>query len=153
MRSDTLERKWDPKDVENLRVLAASGMSAEDMANKLGISKNAIIGKCYRAGIQIRVKPQAERRVRQSKKPVKDAAKKKVFSYRPLPDAPKNKPLPEDTVIRKTTVPFPPEFGCCVFVIGDPKALRCCGLKSHKGYVYCRQHCQAVYQPERPRHV
>jgi GcrA cell cycle regulator len=46
-------RDWPAERIEKLRGLAAAGLSAREMGNKMGMSRNSVLGKCYRLGIVI----------------------------------------------------------------------------------------------------
>jgi GcrA cell cycle regulator len=44
---------WNDEKHEQVRVLAAESRSASEIGNILGCSRNAIIGKCHRLGVQL----------------------------------------------------------------------------------------------------
>lgn len=44
---------WSDDDLKQLRKLAADGLTADCIGSELGRSKNAVIGKCHRIGIQL----------------------------------------------------------------------------------------------------
>lgn len=46
-------RAWTPDDQDELVRLARAGMSASQIAAALGVTKNAVIGRCHRTGVSL----------------------------------------------------------------------------------------------------
>lgn len=64
------DMEWGPEQLAKLVRLAEEGLSAGEIANKIGCSRNAVIGKCRRKKIVLKGKPgfQPGKNPRQSKK-------------------------------------------------------------------------------------
>lgn len=62
---------WPPQLIERLRKLAAEGRRASDIAALLGhgLTKNAVIGKCWREGIRLGYGPDGQRVTQPGPKP------------------------------------------------------------------------------------
>jgi GcrA cell cycle regulator len=57
-------RDWPAERIEKLRGLAAAGLSARQMADKMGMTRNSVLGKCFRLDIPIQRQPKKVRKVR-----------------------------------------------------------------------------------------
>lgn len=57
---------WTEEEITQLRKLAREGLSGAQIAERFGITRNAILGKCHRLGIKLQGKrpgrPKAARR-------------------------------------------------------------------------------------------
>lgn len=62
-------RDWPLDRLERLATLAADGLSARQMADKMHMSRNAILGMCYRRGIAITRQAEGRKRRRVRSKP------------------------------------------------------------------------------------
>ena len=95
---------WTDERIERLKELWTKGMTASQIADELGgVSRNAVIGKAHRLGLQSRpspVKPTSEkakarrRRRRRSRRPAAEAPPRRQPRAAPRP--PPRPPLPPD---------------------------------------------------------
>ncbi len=61
MSAGPTKSDWPPDRIERLRSLAAAGLGPRQIADKLGLSRNSILGKCYRLGIALTRQGKAKR--------------------------------------------------------------------------------------------
>ncbi len=150
---------WTEERVDTLKKLWTEGLSASQIAKKLGgVTRNAVIGKVHRLGLSGRATP--------SRPP-----RRAVAGNRPRPAVRPTK-APSAPITRRTGVapirpPVAPalqpngEFASvltlsdhiCRWPIGDPgdPNFQFCGRKAKAGSPYCEAHAQAAYQPTRKR--
>ncbi|MBB4657906.1 GcrA family cell cycle regulator [Parvularcula dongshanensis] len=131
---------WTEERVEVLKTLWSEGLSASQIAGRLGgVTRNAVIGKVHRLGLSGRAAPAA-----------------------PKPMAPKE-PAPEPKV--RTVSMDPATFGegrmtvstigtnQCKWPIGDPASeeFHFCGQGAASGKPYCAYHSSLAFQPNSAR--
>ena len=149
---------WTEDRVEILSKLWAEGLSASQIATKLGgVTRNAVIGKVHRLGLSGRVKPKRKAKTttpRASTAPTrKRAPVKRRAVARPAPTPPpvplEAKPLPSGEYATILTI----TETLCKWPLGDPTSpdFRFCGRGTDKGEPYCKSHAQLAYQPSRRR--
>ena len=111
-----MSKAWDSNVLKKLKALVGKGLSTAEIGKKLGLSKNAVVGKLHRMGwnagaTDSDAKPKAE--VKKSKaapkkvekKPVAvKAVKKPAPAPKPVKVAPKEKPAPAPKPAPKKTV-------------------------------------------------
>lgn len=143
---------WTDERIELLRKSWESGMTASQIAEVLGegISRNAVIGKAHRLGLQARPSP-----VRGSEERVELASP--VASEAPVAAAallPARKPARPATPAKaaKTSLLDLSEK-VCKWPIGHPgeNDFHFCGKASSPGFPYCPEHCAIAYQAQLPR--
>jgi GcrA cell cycle regulator len=97
---------WTDERIERLKSLWTKGMTASHIADELGgVSRNAVIGKAHRLGLQSRPspvkpnepEPQPKARAREKPQPAPAEAKSPVAEAPPRPAAPKPAPKPAPT--------------------------------------------------------
>ena len=150
---------WTADRVEILSKLWAEGLSASQIAAKLGgVSRNAVIGKVHRLGLSGRAKPKRKAKPTtgtaktttstRKRQPVKRRAVLRQ-PPKPLPVPLKAKPLPSGEYATILTI----NEHLCKWPIGDPAKsdFRFCGRGTDKGEPYCKSHAQLAYQPSRRR--
>ena len=120
---------WTEERLEALKELWAQGLSITQIGLKLGLSRNAVVGKVHRMGLPKRQSPI----VRSNK-----------------PKAPRA-PIP-----RRRTVPLTLEQwdrNRCSWPIGDPKSadFSFCGEAAEPGRPYCAAHCKLAYTSPREK--
>lgn len=127
---------WTDDRIETLKSLWAEGLSASQIAARLGgVTRNAVIGKAHRLGLKSRPSPvKAE-----APKPAKRAA--------PKPPQPK-----VETDERRVTLLDLTER-MCKWPIGHPgdPDFHFCGKPSEAGLPYCAPHCLEAFQTQLPR--
>ena len=125
---------WTEKRIETLKKLWLEGLSASQIAAKLGegVTRNAVIGKAHRLGLASRPSPVK----------TESAAKPKPKPARP---APVEKPA-RVTLLNLTE-------RMCKWPIGHPgdAEFHFCGRKSLPGQPYCAHHAAMAYQTPAPR--
>ena len=115
---------WTDERVELLKKLWAEGLSASQIAGRLGgVTRNAVIGKAHRLGLKGRPSPIK----RQANKPVEVKKETRVFTLTDLSAA------------------------TCRWPIGDPQEaeFHFCGKSAAPGIPYCADHSQLAYQPKK----
>jgi len=160
---------WTEDRVETLKKLWAEGLSASQIATRLGgVTRNAVIGKVHRLGLSGRVTPSRASRPRVNK-PRQPSHPGRINAYRSAgATALKTEtiaeksvlPEPEPSPIREVEIP-PGERATiltlsektCRWPIGDPSAeeFHFCGRKPSVNMPYCEHHCQIAYQPIQER--
>ncbi len=148
---------WTDDRVEILSKLWAEGLSASQIATKLGgVTRNAVIGKVHRLGLSGRVKPKRKTKAPAARTTVtarKRPQVKRRTTARPAPTPPpiplKAKPLPNGEFATILTI----TEHLCKWPLGDPTSsdFRFCGRGTDKGEPYCKSHAQLAYQPSRRR--
>ncbi len=96
---------WTDERIENLRKMWEKGMTASQIAEELGgVSRNAVIGKAHRLGLQSRPSP-VKANDGEGGRP---AARKAVPAQRPKAAAPKPAPVSApQTVATRASAPIP----------------------------------------------
>ena len=139
---------WTEDRVEVLKTLWNEGLSASQIANRLGgVTRNAVIGKVHRLGLSGRAAP----------------AKPKAVE--PKPTA-RPAPAPEPVPVRQPEVAMDPAtwgearptvttIGAneCKWPIGDPASadFHFCGQGAAGGKPYCAYHSNLAFQPNSAR--
>ena len=165
---------WTDERVETLKTLWAEGLSASQIAARLGgVSRNAVIGKVHRLGLEGRAKPNQPKKAEPTPEPeavVQPAPEPARAEPTPEPSrpavAPANDPgTPppqaeeggeEDDVV----VPIPRRLKLteltertCKWPIGDPmhEDFHFCGNDAEEGRPYCEYHSGLAFQPASER--
>jgi hypothetical protein len=131
---------WPESRKQQLRELALQELTAKEIAEQIGKSRNAVLGMCDRLGIKlhgsrIEKKPKPERKPRTIKKL---NWRTMAFST-PLP-------CPKDG---RTTL-LEAKEGQCRFILGEPHYGIICADRSVSGKSYCHSHsliCFGVRSP------
>lgn len=137
---------WTPARVEILTQMWGEGATAAVIATKIGISRNAVIGKASRIGLAGRPNP-----IKQS-----DGTPKPVKPRKPKdPERQKAGLKGCMTIAANRATPranrFAIRFGkvsACRWPEGDPKHadFHFCEAKTEPGRPYCQAHCERAYQ-------
>ncbi len=153
--------EWTDVAVRRLRSLWDEGHSTAEIGRRLGVSKNAVVGKAHRLDLPDRPSP-----IRKGSAPRPRAAPRPRPSLPPLPSL-KSAPLPVVTAYPQAPVPgrilaalMPasvPSLGTrvmpCCWPIGQPgkPGFRFCEADSVPGRPYCDEHCRDAYVNMRRR--
>jgi GcrA cell cycle regulator len=169
--------EWSADVIERLRALWSEGHSTAEIGRRLGVSKNAVVGKAHRLDLPARPSPirrdgsgasprvRAPRRVAgptlpplvsahgghpaQAARPAMTAA-----AARPVPTAPAMRPMAAAPAPRLQVAPrpFARTVACC-WPIGEPstKSFRFCDGDALLGKPYCQEHAQLAYVKVRDR--
>lgn len=141
---------WTDERVESLKKLWQDGLSASQIANRLGgVSRNAVIGKVHRLGLSGRATPSTPRRVG-GDSPAKPAprAPRPVTKFQgdgsgQVLTLPKVKPLPAlrtvDLVCEPVSFADREAHQCAYILDGDGPPM-CCGLRVAGRGPYCAEH-------------
>ena len=159
---------WTDDRVELLKRLWAEGLSASQIAARLGqgVTRNAVIGKVHRLGLsgrvtKTRVTTPRPRKTREPSHPggatFATANGQAVLKAR---SEPKPAPIPEPQPIRLVDRPQGERVSIlmltdktCRWPIGDPGSAEFCfcGHLPKAGAPYCEYHARIAYQPAQDR--
>lgn len=155
---------WTAEAIERLKALWAEGHSTAEIGRRMGISKNAVVGKAHRLNLPARPSPirrDAAPRpapVPRAPRPMSVARAAPPPMLRPAPAAP-----PAPVVVAAAPAPavlraFPaarPRIGSrsCCWPIGEPgtSGFRFCGGEPMAGKPYCTEHAALAYVKPRDR--
>lgn len=137
---------WTEETIARLRQLWAEGHSTAEIGRRMGISKNAVVGKAHR--LQLEARPSPIRR--------DGAAVRRPPTPRPLAppaaegprERPASPPLRAVPAPRSTVRTMP-----CCWPIGEPGTpeFRFCDEPAMAGKPYCGAHAQLAYVKVRDR--
>src|ERR687889_672358 len=142
---------WTEEGIDRLKSMWAEGATASQIADELGgVSRNAVIGKAHRLGLEQRpspVKPGEEKEAKKTAAPAPAASAPRPAPPRRLVPA---KPSPD--VADKTSL-LDLNDRICKWPIGHPGEpdFHFCGEPANPGFPYCVQHCGVAYQAQLPR--
>lgn len=115
---------WNDERIEELKALWAEGLTTGEIGKRLGVSKNAVVGKAHRLGLQGRPSPiKRDRQPRQATAAAKKGVDAKVRSVVDL------------------------SVHTCRWPIGDPRepGFHFCGEPSIPNKPYCAKHAAVAY--------
>ena len=153
---------WTTEAIDQLRAFWAEGHSTAEIGRRMGISKNAVVGKAHRLNLPARPSPirrEAERAeasprpVPQPRRPVAAPAPaplREPAPVRRLDVAPPAAPPPPAMVVR----PFPRAAArSCCWPLGEPGTpdFRFCTVSATPGKPYCAEHASVAYVRVRER--
>ena len=148
---------WTDERVEIAKQLRREGWSCSRIGARLGVSRNAVIGKLHREGFAGTMKPlkrssktHASRNSRAKIKPWGSFERKsaKVFQAEPFVPGPELV-VPMDE--RKGILDL--QENDCRWPINDPQAVdfHFCNKQKVPGLPYCEHHCRRAFQPPQAR--
>ncbi len=152
---------WSAEAIERLRALWTEGLSTAEIGRRLGISKNAVVGKAHRLSLAAR--PSPIRRSADSDGLKRAAAVRRTVgpTLAPIePPAPAPAPAPRPAapppappVLRSVARPSGGRSVSCCWPIGEPgtKSFRFCDVGSLPNKPYCAQHAALAYVRVRDR--
>ncbi|WP_306251704.1 GcrA family cell cycle regulator [Parvularcula sp. IMCC14364] len=150
---------WTDERVELLKKLWAEGLSASQIAGKMGgVTRNAVIGKVHRLGLSGRAAPAKPQLTRKTERPHKPTPR--VFSsdddmgidLKPIMSEPEFlEPLVLSTGDNATMNTL--NKNMCKWPIGDPSSddFHFCGQSTGSGKSYCAYHAHMAFQPAQKR--
>jgi len=144
---------WNTERIEAVKALWIGGLSAAEIANKVGgVTRNAVLGKLHRLGLTRRENPQrgggptvtrryASFRAQSTRHGVRKAEKLKPISFSDP------QPIIEDVSETPARRLLDLELYECRWPIGDPRTpeFGFCGCKAAKPYGYCERHQAKAY--------
>jgi GcrA cell cycle regulator len=160
---------WTAEAIERLRALWAEGHSTAEIGRRMGISKNAVVGKAHRLSLPAR--PSPIRRDAPGAAPVMARSVSRASATTPrVTLTAENEPVPapaarpvQAAAPRPTVMAAPPSvvrafprFGSarsCCWPIGEPGTpdFRFCLAEATSGKPYCTQHAAVAYVKARDR--
>lgn len=146
---------WNDDRVELLKKLWSEGLSASQIASKMGgVTRNAVIGKVHRLGLSGRAAPATPQRGRSFHDEVEIVEPIVRENPRLKPIAPEPEllaPLVLDTGDLATVATL--NRNMCKWPIGDPARddFHFCGQGTPAGKSYCAYHAQLAFQPMQRR--
>ena len=154
---------WNEETIARLRALWAEGHSTAEIGRRLGVTKNAVVGKAHR--LMLPPRPSPIRRLGEGHVPRRSQPKRSVGpTLPPLPvpgagAAPR--PVPQPSMAARPVpvlraVPMPRasvRVSACCWPIGDPgtPSFRFCDDGAMAGKPYCQQHAALAYAKVRDR--
>jgi len=158
-----MSKSWDNGILRRLKTLLGRGLSTSEIGKKLGLSKNAVVGKIHRLGWSVQVNDADTRAKRGAKKA---AAKKETKCATKATKTPAKKKISVTAKPKKVTVRSAKESAVhqrmvqhalemanlkpdqCRWPIGDPdsEGFHFCGAPVFVGKPYCYEHCKQAYQ-------
>ena len=164
---------WTDKMVEDLRIMWKQGLTTGEIAKRLEVSKNSVVGKVHRLQLDARPSPikrkddtpsEAEKTVEKDNPKTVEEEKPVEVKKTPLPEPKKNEPAkiepakPEAKITcSKISAPEKTYNGnakltdldnhTCRWPLGDPKDenFHFCGRKVRTGQTYCEEHAALAY--------
>jgi|LakMenEpi03Aug12_release.lakeMendotaPanAssembly.Ray.scaffolds.fasta_scaffold295756_5 GcrA cell cycle regulator len=145
---------WTPAKIALLERYWAEGRTAQRIGDKLGATRNAVIGKAHRLKLTPRGEP-ARAPVKQKiqkVKAVRPAAEPKLKGSRKTTT--RSKPVPPRPIVHETvpmgdvcTATMALKANDCRWPLGDPYTDRFmyCDKKKTEKYPYCEEHCRMAY--------
>jgi GcrA cell cycle regulator len=151
---------WTDERIAQLKAGWEGGMTASQIAEQLGegVTRNAVIGKAHRLGLEARPSPvkAGEEGTEASPAPVvasvaapKPAAPAAAAPLMARPIA--KKPVRTGKAARTTLLDLNEKI--CKWPLGHPgdADFHFCGKASQAGFPYCTDHCLVAYQAQLPR--
>ncbi len=158
--------EWTDETIGKLRCLWAEGLSTAEIGRRMGVSKNAVVGKAHRLNLASRPSPirrdGAGGRRRQPRRTQGPTLPALTASAAPMPaEAPRLSPRLDAHLVERSppvlrAVPAARPGGrvtpCC-WPIGEPgtRSFRFCDDASVGGKPYCEEHAARAYVKARDR--
>jgi len=143
---------WTDENVELLKKLWADGLSASQIARKIGeVTRNAVIGKVHRLGLACR-KTTSRQPVPRRTSPRRDRSGRVELRLPPSRFVRAASPLPPSPPPSVAALMLPLRQlrdDQCHWPIGDPRApgFGFCGRRKSTGIPYCEHHAAIAYNP------
>lgn len=133
--------EWTPDRIKVLIALWEEGLPTSEIGRRLGVTKNAVVGKVHRLGLKKRQSP-----IRQSATPSTQPKKpKKAAAVAATPSAPVSSPvkMPTGEVVRLEEL----TAAMCCWPEGEPGTpeFHFCGKSAVQDKPYCEEHCARAY--------
>ena len=162
---------WDSSTLKKLKTLVSRGLSTAEIGKKIGVSKNAVVGKLNRLGWNSKAggvtsdepvkkakdKEISKKKLTQKKASVKEKSKLKKTES---PVLPKIKPIKRtkevsasQRIIKTALEMASLKNDQCRWPIGDTDSddFHFCGKKVFPGKPYCYEHCKCAYKLNAPK--
>lgn len=131
---------WTDQQVDELKRLWDEGLTTGEIGKALGVSKNAVVGKAHRLGLNSRPSP-----IRRNEEEKKKASETKVKQEEKEPA--KKSAKKADKAKDKLFTVNDLTMTSCRWPIGDPKDedFHFCGKEAIPGKPYCMEHAGVAY--------
>jgi GcrA cell cycle regulator len=162
--------EWNDETIVRLRTLWAEGLSTAEIGRRIAVSKNAVVGKAHRLGLEPR--PSPIRREGSGGPLLRQSAPRRIVGPT-LPPLPVSAPaedrggaaspaakLAQPSPVRaappapvRVAPPRTSRLVACCWPIGEPgtKSFRFCDDDALPGKPYCAEHAQLAYVKVRDR--
>lgn len=140
--------EWTSNAIDQLRALWAEGLSTAEIGRRMGVTKNAIVGKAHRLDLPARPSPIRKETLGgipaapRSKPAAREApqAARRVVAQAPAAAAP-------SVAAAVHPFPRPPSLRSCCWPIGEPgtRDFRFCSAEADPGKPYCAAHVAVAY--------
>ena len=136
---------WNQQKVDDLKKLWNEGVATSRIGEQLGFTKNAVIGKAFRLGL--------ERRQNSRKKASQTASYSSATLYRETITPSSSIPIKKESTRRREKFSFKKSivgtgsFKSCQWPIGDPlkEGFHYCGCENIPTKPYCIEHYKKAY--------
>jgi GcrA cell cycle regulator len=148
---------WSAEAIERLRALWAEGHSTAEIGRRMGISKNAVVGKAHRLDLPARPSPIRREAGAATPRPQPLRAPRVAVAPRSTLPAMPQAPAPVAAVAAPVAVvrPFPRAASAraCCWPIGEPgqPGFRFCTAEALTSKPYCQEHAAVAYVKARDR--
>jgi GcrA cell cycle regulator len=157
--------EWAEETIVRLRALWDEGLSTAEIGRRLGVTKNAVVGKAHRLDLPARPSP-IRRDGPSSGQPRRSVPRAVGPTLPPLSSAQPFAPLAHAAPLRPRPIPVPAPvrvaapaprpYGrlvACCWPIGEPgtREFHFCDAESLPGKPYCAEHAQLAYVKVRDR--
>ena len=149
--------EWNEETIARIRALWAEGLSTAEIGRRMGITKNAVVGKAHRLNLPAR--PSPIRRVPGEKPAARRAAPKRAVgpTLPALDSVPRSQAASPRPAVVLRPVPAQPRpagrVSSCCWPLGEPgtPAFRFCGDPTMPAKPYCEEHVALAYVKVRDR--
>ena len=140
---------WTPEQIADLMRLWNDGLSTSEIGKRLGITKNAVVGKAHR--LHLSARPSPIKRVAMRLPLVKQPMLKPAVNVAPPVAAPAAPAPQAHASAPKRAVEMTPHS--CRWPIGHPgdSGFHFCGDSALPGTPYCSTHAAAAYVKVKPK--
>ncbi|MBR1756143.1 MAG: global cell cycle regulator GcrA-like protein [Alphaproteobacteria bacterium] len=140
---------WTEESVEQLRQMWAQGLTANEIAKKLGVTKNAIVGKVHRLCLTARPSPIKSKENETATEDIfalETTEENAVAAISPQEKKPKKSEVKNEKKSENIRL-VDLDSHTCRWPIGDPRDddFSFCGKKVRMGQTYCDEHAQLAY--------
>jgi GcrA cell cycle regulator len=152
---------WTAEAIERLKALWTEGHSTAEIGRRMGISKNAVVGKAHRLNLSARPSPirrDATPRPAPAARPARPALVPMQRLVAVSPPRPAPAPAPAPVAAAPVVRSFPAarsRIGArsCCWPLGEPgkPGFHFCGADPMAGKPYCTEHAAVAYVKPRDR--
>jgi GcrA cell cycle regulator len=148
--------EWNEETIARIRGLWDEGLSTAEIGRRMGITKNAVVGKAHRLNLPAR--PSPIRRVPGEKREPRRVAVKRVTGPTlPALESDSRQAQPQRAPVMLRPVPVQPRpvgrVSACCWPLGEPgtREFHFCGDPTVPAKPYCEEHAALAYVKVRDR--